>query len=252
MRISNIRTNYTNISHKAFYRTVYKPSAEHIEANVLHKNNSSFLREDYNIKSVLNFLSKTFKDVDKVDFFDYASSIGLEAYSLLLGMDAFLNKADAQKFLPIIARDYDEEVIKMALSRNIDIHDVEKLRIIDGMYPYFNDNFYPVTSNNILTSTTYRVSDRYASQVNFEVGDITKDYENLPKENVILSVRNCWPYFSREDQIHLPEKLCNHFEKNAVIMIGSFDFRTQHLKDFLKNGFKKAYVKTNGAVFVKQ
>ena len=78
-----------------------------------------------------------------------------------------------------------------------------------------------------------------------------KDYINLPKENVILSVRNCWPYFSKEDQLYLPEKLCNHFEKNAVIMIGSFDFRTQHSKDFLKNGFKKAYVKTNGAVFVK-
>ena len=45
--------------------------------------------------------------------------------------------------------------------------------------------------------------------------------------------------------------LCNHFKRNAVIAIGSFDFKTQHCKDFLKNGFKKTYVKTNGAIFEK-
>lgn len=251
MRVLNIQSNYNNISYKGFSRTVYKPGATQIEANVLHRNNSSFLREDYNIKSILNFFAKTFKDVDKVSFYDYASSIGLEAYSFLLGMDLFLDAGEAKKFLPIYARDYDEEVINLALRRQLEIQDSEKYKLEDNMVENFNKNFYPINQNELLTTPTYRVSDKYASQVNFEVGDITKDYINLPKENVILSVRNCWPYFSKEDQLYLPEKLCNHFEKNAVIMIGSFDFRTQHSKDFLKNGFKKAYVKTNGAVFVK-
>ncbi len=233
-------------------RKIYKRSLPKFAFQLLQFRISSVtLQEDYNIKSILGFFTKFFKDVDKVAFFDYASSIGLEAYSYLLGMDSFMEKEVAQKFLPIHARDYDEEVIKLALMRQVDIQDSEKYKLENKMVENFNKNFYPVNPNAILASPTYRVSDIYASQVDFEVGDITKDYKNLPKENIILSIRNCWPYFSREDQLYLPEKLCNHFDKNAVIMIGSFDFRTQHSKDFLKNGFKKAHVKTNGAVFVK-
>lgn len=249
MRVLNIQPNYSNISYKGYYRTVYKPNAEPIEENVLHRNTSTLLREDYNPKSVFMFLSEKFKDADNVDFFDYASSIGLEGYSYLLTMDTFLEKEDVKKFLPIYCRDYDEEVIKEALTRHVDISHLEEYLLEGKMRPLFKENFYPIKTDNI--STNYRVSDKYSSLLDFKVGDITKDYVNLPKENVILSIRNCWPYFSREDQLHLPEKLCNHFEKNAVIMIGSFDFRTQHIKDFLKNGFKKAPVKTNGAVFVK-
>ena len=254
MRILNIKPNYMNISHRGYYRTVYKPNTEPVDENVLHRNTTELLRADYHLRSIITFFAKKFKDVDKVAFFDYASSIGLEAYSFLLGMDSFLTKEDANKFLPIFARDYDEEVIKEAQSRNVDISKLEEsaFRIYDykdDMFLHYKENFYPISGDDI--STNYRVSDKYSSRVQFEVGDITKDYINLPRENVILSIRNCWPYFSKEDQLLLPEKLCNHFEKNAVIMIGSFDFNTQHIKDFLKNGFKRAYVKTNGAVFYK-
>lgn len=255
MQILKIQSNCSNISHKSYFKTIYKPGMAQIEANVVHKNNTSFLREDLNIESLLKFLSKKFKDIDKVHFYDYACSVGLEAYSLLLGMDTYLEKNDSQKFLPILARDYDNVVIEEAKIGKIGLSDSELRKMDYRMQEHFNNNFYPAMANfsqNIEPNENcFRVSDRYMSRIDFGVSDITKAYENLPKENVVVLIRNCWPYFSRKDQLFLPEKLCNHFEKNAVIIIGSFDFKTQHTKDFLKNGFKKANVKTNGVVFEK-
>lgn len=255
MQILKIQSNCSNISHKSYFRTIYKPGATQIEANVIHKNNTAFFREDLNIESFLKFISKKFKDIDNVHFFDYACSIGLEAYSLLLGMETFLDKKNAQKFLPILARDYDSEVIKEAKLGKIGLSDSEITKMNFEMQKHFDDNFYPAFPNSIqnirANEKCYKVSDKFLSYINFDVSDITKSYKNLPKENVVLLIRNCWPYFSRKDQLFLPEKLCNHFEKNAVIAIGSFDFKTQHTKDFLVNGFKKAPVKTNGVVFEK-
>ena len=66
MRISAIQDNRTNISHKSYFKTIYKPGMTQIEANVVHKNNTSFLREDLNIESLLKFLSKKFKDIDSL------------------------------------------------------------------------------------------------------------------------------------------------------------------------------------------
>lgn len=199
------------------------------------------------MKSFWEFVSKKFKDVDEIHFFDYACSNGLETYSFLLGLDAYCEEKDIKKIKQIEARDYDPVAINVALLRYLNITDLEMYNMDNKILPIFNKNFNPIN----IGQNNYRVADSYFSKVNFEIGDITQDYKNLPKENVILSIRNCWPYFTKENQLYLPEKLCNHFDKNALILIGSFDFRTQQSKDFLKNGFKKAKVKTNGAVFEK-
>ena len=73
----------------------------------------------------------------------------------------------------------------------------------------------------------------------------------MPKENVVLSVRNCWPYFSMTNQYNLPRKVCNHFDKNATILIGEFDLTTQEGADFMQNGFKPVGAVSFNTVFVK-
>ena len=244
MRIQSIHSQNLSISNKGYFKAVYKSNTEPIEANVLHRNNTTFLREDYNLKSVITFLARKFKDTDRVAFYDYACSNGLEAYSYLLGMDTFL-KQETEKFLPILARDYDQDVIDEAQKKVVDIWWTEKCNVSKKMMPYFKENFHQVSYEK------YEISNKYSSSVDFKVGDITKDYTNLPKENVILSVRNCWPYFTKENQLYLPEKLCNHFERNVVIILGAFDLKTQQVKDFLKNGFKKANLKNKSPMFYK-
>ena len=42
------------------------------------------------------------------------------------------------------------------------------------------------------------------------------------------------------NQYTLPKKVCNHFEKDAMIVIGDFDLTTQESIDFMQNGFRLA------------
>lgn len=242
MRVQNIDCN--NISNKGFYRTVYKTD---LSQGVIHKNNTMLFRSDIDWISLVRFLAYKYADIEKVSVYNYACSNGAEPYTLLMSMFSSLEENEYGKFLPILARDYDEFVINVAKKKIIDVNIEEKTNVNLFTRNKFEDYFHKMskihdkyTPDNILTSN-----------IDFAVSDITKDYVNLPRENVVLLVRNFWPYLNREYQISLPRELCYHFDKNATIVIGSFDFATQEYSNFLENGFKRAHVKGFGAVFTK-
>ena len=127
------------------------------------------------------------------------------------------------------------------------VDDVEKSRIDFYTNQKFDEYFEPVSK----LENRYRPTKKLTDRVVFETGDFTKEYNTLPKENCVLLVRNCWPYFSMSNQYTLPRKLCEHFEKNATIVIGNFDSESQSPRDFLINGFKPALGSPYGNVFEK-
>lgn len=244
MRINSIQNNYNNIAHKSFSRTVYSNAADGI---VQHKNNTMLCRSDMDWQSLIKFLVDKYKDVDKVHIFDYACSNGSEAYTILINLFNNYSENIVKKFTPVIARDYDNFVINLANLKTLTIDSEEQNHINQCTENKFNEYFSLVSK--ILNK--YSPSSKLTSNVVFQVGDITKDYENLPKENVVLFVRNMWPYLKFEEQQSLPRRLCHHFDKNTTIIIGRHDLRTQKYSDFIKNGFELADVNGHGAVFAK-
>lgn len=247
MQVSSINYFQRKTSFKGFERTVYKADRPALTENILHRNNTWFFRKDLNWTKFAEFLKNKYKTIDKIQTFVHACSDGREAYTLLMALDSVLDKEEVEKFCPIIAKDYDLFAINLAKEGFFEIDDMEKSRIDFYTNQRFDEYFEPVPN----LENQYRPTKKLTDRVVFEQGDFTKEYNTLPKENCVLLVRNCWPYFSITNQYTLPRKLCEHFEKNATIVIGNFDSESQYPKDFLKNGFKPALGSPYGNVFEK-
>ena len=246
MRILNINNNYNNKPmFKGFERTVYKAGKTAIEENILHRNNTYALRGDINWVNLAKISHEKYKDTDNVSTYFYACSDGREPQSFLIALESMFGKKAVEKFCPIFAIDYDPFVINLAKKNFYEFSEEEVRRINKISGGRFSEYYEPLSKLN----NRYRSTNKLTDRIFYQVGDFTKAYENLPKEKVFLSVRNCWPYFSMANQYTLPEKICNHFEKDATIVIGNFDLTTQESIDFMQNGFRLA--NESNIIFVK-
>ena len=207
-------------------------------AKVLWRNNTSFFRNDLAWKELVLFLKKKYANVDKVNVFSYACSNGLEVYSFLMEMFSNLDEKTIKKFTPIIAKDFDSVPINAAKSKIIDISFVEQHRINYHTKYKFDDYFTKITQ----LEGKYRPSEKLTDLVEFRVGDFTEEYKDLPKDNTVLFVRNCWPYFSPEMQKELPQKLYNYLGENSTVILGNFDYYLLGLFVYKTYGFRPTYV----------
>lgn len=240
MKIQSIQSYYSQQkavkqpSFQAFKRTVRKPGSE----EVLWKNNTGLYRIDMSWSYLAEFLKEKYSDVEKVYVYNYASSNGLEAYTLLMELLAHNDENEVNKFMPIIAKDVDEFAIKMAKRKLIDISDCEKQKINKHTNNHFDDYF----EEDKTKKGKYRPKDKLTEKVIFSVGDFTKEYEELPKDNVIILARNCWPYFPNEEKQELPQKLYDYLGKNVTLITGNFDSLQLGFKKFKNSGFKLTHI----------
>lgn len=247
MQVQNVNTNLQNNNFRGFVRTVYKAGKTTTAENIQHRNNTWFFRKDLDWLRFADFLRNKYQNVEKVNTYVQACSDGREAYSLLMALDTALGEKETEKFCPILAKDYDIFVINQARTEFLELDDIEKDRINQITNGRFDEYFQPASKLEKKYKPTKKLTDR----IKFDVSDFTKEYNTLPKENCVLLVRNCWPYFSMTNQYNLPQKICEHFEKNSTIVIGEFDLESQERRDFLKNGFKSAFATPYGNIFEK-
>ena len=256
MHIQNISTNntcYYNPSFTEINRQVWTKSY-----NVKHRNTSYFFRPSLEkCKEFYAYLSKVFRNVDKVNVYSYGCSIGYEAYSFIMGMLSMDSK-NFEKFVPVIAKDYDKKIIEYA-KKNIlplDSYEIQNLRElynsdIDKIKDVIDTNFYInyktrdlyafelSTNPCVYVKPTHKLTDN----VKFSVADIRKDYINIEPENSVVMACNFWPYMRPKDRKELAENLYNHLGKNSLIKIDDFDndalFNKSTAKLLLEVGFKQ-------------
>ena len=240
MKIQAINNNYSkyskpvaNPSFKSFYREVKADSSK-----VLWRNNTTFFRNDLAWTDLAKFLKDKYAKTDKVNVFMYACSNGLEAYSFLMKMFSCFNENFVKKFTPIIAKDFDSFPISVAKKKMVDIEPVE----VERINFHTNDNFDEYFSKITKLENKYQPSEKLTKLVEFEVGDFTEEYKDLPKDNTILFVRNCWPYFPTKMQEELPKKLYEHLGKNSTVIVGNFDYYLLGLFEYKSYGFKPTSV----------
>ena len=237
MRIQNISTNNSNY---------YKPSFTEINRqvwtksyNVKHRNTSYFFRPSLEkCKEFYAYLSKVFRNVDKVNVYSYGCSIGYEAYSFIMGMFCSGKEKNPEKFMPVMAKDYDKKIIEYAKENilplsNYEIHKLRQLYSfdLDRLKDVIDTNFYIKYKTRELyafelstnPSTYVKPTDKLTNNVNFSVADIRKDYENIEPENSVVMACNFWPYMRPKDRRQLAENLYNHLGKNSYVKIDDFD-----------------------------
>lgn len=250
-KINNYSQNSYSPKFTSIYRDVYAGK------NIKHRNVSWMFRPSlYECKNFYRYISDTFKDVKKVNVYNYACSLGYEAYSFILGMFS-CREIHPEKFFPIVAKDYDEIIIENAEKHLIPLDDNEINqigKILDKKYPIsdfldlFNKNSsYESYLDKLVAegSTLGAAEKKLTDNVRFSVADLRTDYKNIEHHNSIVLATNFWPYMLDEDRYSLAKNLSEQMEQNSYIKIDTFDNGPHLGKTFvstaellLQNGFK--------------
>lgn len=187
---------------------------------VKHRNDTWFFRDCLNWEQFGKFLVEKYKNIPKVNVFNYACSNGSEAYSFIMELFSNNDYDIAQKFMPVIAKDYDQVAIDYAKSGLIKIESGEKssidLRTNDCFPMFFRES-------ELYEKNLYEPRHILSSNVIFTNANILDDYKTIPKDNSVILARNFWPYLKYNDRVKVIQELYNHLKENCTLVIGRFD-----------------------------
>ena len=243
MRILPVQYNNYNSSQpsfKSFNRSVFGANK-----GLLYCNDTWFFRSGGFWNELLNFLKDNFRDVTKANVYCYGCSDGSEVLSFIMKVLADEDKNLAHKFLPVIAKDRDQEVIKKAKSKD---YFYIKNRERDDIDYYGGGRFNEYFS---IIDKTHDGCFAYASpklyeNVKFSVANIEKDCSNIQPNNSVVFVRNFWPYIrSAKKRQNILDKLSNQLKDNSYIIIGDYDMHGTFgaIEDeIIRAGFQKTEI----------
>jgi chemotaxis methyl-accepting protein methylase len=255
MKIQNTGTIPSQTTFKAWRREVSTIALDSSK-EILHRNDTCFFRDnkkDYNFWArLIDLLSEKFKNSDKVNIYNYACSNGSEAYTFLMQLFSSKDKEFAQKFTPIIAKDYDPEAIKMAKSGKLPIQSHEVERIQTSTNGKFREFFDAPEDLQFIGKESLDISlnKEYSDLIDFSVANIIEDYETIQPKDSFVFARNFLPYLKDKSTVRqLIKDLGNHLDEGSYLAVGEFDHRGLfcnriNLKELLEvAGFKPTSVK---------
>ena len=250
MQVQNIySTNYYNKTQNPNFKgwrreVLYKTKKQNaLTALVKHRNDTWIFRDCLDWERFGKFLVEKYKNIPKVNVFNYACSNGSEAYSFIMEMFSSHDFDIAKKFMPVIAKDYDQTAVDYAKSGLIKI-DAGELSSIDSRTKGCFPMFFRETD---LYENLYEPRHILSSNVDFSKANILEDYKSMPNDNTVILARNFWPYLKYNDRIKLAQNLYNHLGENCTLVIGRFDnhgsWDATPTKQILENaGFKETQV----------
>ena len=223
-------------------------------------NDTYLFRDDIDWKQFSKYETEHFKDKNKVNIIQFASSDGSEAYTQVMAI-LTRDKTKAEKFFPIHAYDIDKEMVKSSKSGflNITLQDINRMRghsidykkyfkipapqyrtmeTLESMCAYMS---YPELLESV--PRVYSVSEDLTKRVKFYQNDMFKILKNLKdNSNTILMCRNILGYFSNNEIYKFITLLSQKLKSNSLFVIGSFDSNNSNIEKYLKqNGFQYVF-----------
>lgn len=210
MNISPVYSNYIHPTFTSNNRTVKD------ENNfVVHRNTTRMFRNDLYWQDFADFLEDFFQNKDEVKVYSFACSDGSEPYSLISTIKS--RTKNPEKYFPIYASDYDDEIIKEAKRGKYEISTSE----FDAMRRITNDKW--ANCFNLVDAKTIEPNKRTKSCVQFKTEDIIDGLDNVKKGPKVIMARNFWPYLKGSDKAKILEKLKSKMDKDSILVIGAFD-----------------------------
>lgn len=202
---------------------------------LLHANTTLFFRYDLNTAHKTNCLTdgtwkgfrKTivehFKNAQKVNVYDFASSDGSEAYSLALSLIEELGVEDAKKYFPIQAYDIDSHVVEIAQKGNIpcDFDDIKRLN--DNVEKISHDDYFDIKFSESYIPFNFVPKKDLKEKVQFNLARIQDKIDEIQSSNSLVLCRNFWPYLAKEDVFSTILKLSQKLDDSSLLVIGYFD-----------------------------
>jgi chemotaxis methyl-accepting protein methylase len=196
---------------------------------------TNMFRADLDWEVFTNFLVKHFKNKDKVQLIQFASSDGSEAYTQVISL-LEQHKKDANKFLPINAYDINDKIYKIAKSGFINLNDCDMLKIKErniNINKYFKktDKTIHIPNDSLLDDKfhktnfqAYEVSNPLKNSVKFHKGDmfdVLKDCDD--NSNTVILCRNVLDYLSDREIDRFTTYAAYKLKKGSLFVIGEID-----------------------------
>lgn len=240
MPLKSYTYNRQNPSFSSYSTEVYK------NGKLLYRTHTELLRLDFSWLNCAKLIMEKYKDVSKVNIVNHACSAGLETLSLLIALKYVMGN-DFQKCMPIIARDIDPDAIEYAKKGNLELCSDECFDTRLRFGNVFDDNFNVVRrqrSDKIDAHNEYLATCKtdLIKNIDFACSDIFKDKELINKENTVLLLRNCWPYFGEEKVADLIYFLACNLKQSSLLAIGEYDEEYGIDKLLREYGFKETKV----------
>ena len=213
---------------------------------LVYKTQTDLFRQDLNWRALYNLIAEKYERADKVNIVDHACSAGYEPWSMLIMLKKRAGK-DFQKYMPIIARDIDKDAIEYAKQGKLGLCYDECLETRLNYGPAWVDNFDIEKRNrdgNINNRNEYLATCKtdLGKNIDFAQSDIFQDKELINKDNTVLLLRNCWPYFGEDRVAELAYFLADNMKPSSILVIGQYD-HTYQIDKLLRNyGFKNTWV----------
>lgn len=264
MKVLNVTNKYYNNqstfkSTTSFYKT---------DAGKEIGSNSWMFREDVAWNDLAKFEVEHFRDKNRVNVIQFASSDGSEAYTKIISL-LKQGEPNVQKFFPIEAYDISPEIVNAAKSGLINFVDKDFKRAENVQVNL--DEYFKKSTNSLdikndymfhffnIPTTTYQVSNSLKNKVNFHNKDLFDVLHSFKDDsNSVILCRNIFSYFDDIDARRAINLLGQKLKAGSLLVLGDQDFSKHTMQKFLKEaGFSavdfKDYseIKTLKNVFVK-
>ena len=198
-----------------------------VKGKGIFRNDTLFFREQNFFPMLTKFFSEKFKNVPKVNVYSFGCSDGSEPFTFAMRMLTMKDEPNPQKFFPIIARDIDPVAIKKAINNDYQIIKNEKDYIDHFTFGQYDRFFYQPYGEPLSNKegTQVFVKNELYDHVDFNVGDIFKDYKKVKQNNTVLMAMNFWPYIDSFTRKCFFRDLYNHLGSGSYFVTGEFDHR---------------------------
>ena len=204
--------------------------------NLIYSNFTLFFRPDLNsahsskYSTVGNWVGfrKTivdeFKNVSKVNVYDFACSDGSEAYSLILSLVDELGEEEAKKFFPILAYDVDETMVESAKNGSISCYEDDIDRLAQNIHNDTLKSYYGINFDTLkYPPYTFLASDKLKKNVDFNTASIQEKIAQIEPSNSLVLCRNFFPYLGTKDMLEVIWQLGKKLDDTSLLVIGHFD-----------------------------
>lgn len=207
--------------------------------------NTWMFRDDIEWTRLAKFEKRHFKDKDKVNVVQFASSDGSEAYTQIISLMENNPSPDDGKFFPIRAYDIDPEVIKAAKSKMLNTIMFDRITLqmnTENYDKYFTESDKKLEIKDDIHDAkvkTLKVSDILTDKVVFENKDMYKVLSKMEdNSNTVLMCRNILGYFDENKIENFVKLVADKLKPNSLFLIGDHDKRISFIERYLgENGF---------------
>ena len=201
--------------------TSWDREVRNANGDLLYRNDTRMFRGDIEWEFLAHFMNAKYKDVDKINVYNFACSDGSEAYTFLISMLYNAPPSNVRKFLPIKAYGGvgKQRVlrIKKAKKGGLELSRDERFAI-NWDSSFGLRSFFEKDKDN-----TYKPKAVLTKNIIFKKGDITKEYKKIKSENSVVFARNFLPYLGAAKAKELIQNLGEVMGENSYLILGNYD-----------------------------